>query len=109
MIYTEKAYTAAGHALARASTEQAAKARARIIEMMVNTEAPADRARARELVADGEEEPPGPGGTPFFLTGCEADPCPPFAQTKTENRIHVPTRKQPAYTGLHPEHSRDHA
>jgi hypothetical protein len=76
VIYTEKAYTAAGHALARASTEQAAKARARIIEMMVNTEAPADRARARELVANGEEEPPGRVHAPFFLTGCEADPCP---------------------------------
>jgi hypothetical protein len=58
MIYTEKSYIAAGQALARASTEQAAKARARIIRLMIDAEQPADRARARELVAEGEAEPP---------------------------------------------------
>ena len=70
MIYPEKAYTAAGQALARATTEQAAKARARIIDLMTSTEQPADRARARELAADGEEEPPGrvpDWGTPLFF------------------------------------------
>lgn len=59
MIYTEKAYISAGQALARATTEQAAKARARIIDLMVNAEQPADQAHARELAARGEEEPPG--------------------------------------------------
>jgi hypothetical protein len=58
MIYTEKSYIAAGQALARASTEQATKARARIIRLMIDAEQPADRARARELVAEGEAEPP---------------------------------------------------
>ena len=58
MIYPEKAYTAAGQALARAATEQATKTRARIIRLMIETEQPADQARARELVADGEEECP---------------------------------------------------
>lgn len=73
MIYPEKAYIAAGQALARATTEQAARARARILELMTNTEQPADQARARELAADGEEEPPdwawtgpGLGPAPFF-------------------------------------------
>jgi hypothetical protein len=68
MIYTEKAYTAAGQALARAATEQATKARARIIRLMIEAEQPADQARARELVADGEEEPPDwrRARTPFF-------------------------------------------
>jgi hypothetical protein len=70
MIYPEKAYTAAGQALARATTEQAAKARARIIDLMTSAEQPADRARARELAADGEEEPPAVApdwGTPLFF------------------------------------------
>ena len=58
MIYTEKSYIAAGQALAGASTEQAAKARARIIRLMIDAEQPDDRARARELVAEGEAEPP---------------------------------------------------
>jgi hypothetical protein len=91
MIYPEKAYTAAGQALARATTEQAAKARARIIELMTYTEQPADRARARELATEGEEEPPGLGARlgppPFFLSGCEADPSPPFSQTKIQNQM----------------------
>lgn len=71
MIYPEKAYIAAGQALARATTEQATKARARILELMTSTEQPDDRARARELAADGKEEPPawtdpGLGPPPFF-------------------------------------------
>jgi hypothetical protein len=75
MTYTEKAYIAAGQALARATTEQAAKARARILDLMVNAEQPADQARARQLAANGEEEPPDRVGPHlFFLTGCEADP-----------------------------------
>lgn len=67
MIYPEKAYIAAGQALARATTEQAAKARARIIDAMVNAETPADQTRARQLAADGEEEPPGLGLGPIFF------------------------------------------
>ena len=66
MIYPEKAYIAAGQALARATTEQATKTRARIIDQMVKTEQPADQARARKLAADGEEEPPDWGPPPFF-------------------------------------------
>jgi hypothetical protein len=68
MIYPEKAYRAAGQALARATTERAAKARARIIDLMTSAEQPADQARARELAADGEEEPPGlvPDAPRFF-------------------------------------------
>lgn len=68
MIYPEKAYIAAGQALARATTEQATQTRARIIDQMVNTEQPADQARARKLAADGEEEPPPDWGPPplFF-------------------------------------------
>ena len=70
MIYPEKAYTAAGQALARATTEQAAQARARIIDLMTSAEQPAARARARELAAEGEEEPPARvpdwGPPPFF-------------------------------------------
>jgi len=67
MTYTEKAYIAAGQALARAATEQAAKARARIIDLMVNAEQPADQARARQLAADGEEEPPDWARPPSFF------------------------------------------
>ena len=91
MIYPDKAYRAAGQALARATTEQAAKARARIIDLMTSAEQPADQARARELATSGEEEPPGLGpdaGTPpFFLTGCEADPSPQFSKTKIQNQM----------------------
>jgi hypothetical protein len=80
VIYPEKAYIAAGQALAQATTEQAAKARARIIDLMTSTEQPADQARARELAASGEEEPP--GLTPLFLTGCETDPSRAFSQNQ---------------------------
>ena len=111
MIYPEKAYIAAGQALAAAATEQAAKTRARIIDLMTSTEQPADQARARELAASGEEEPPGLGAAPFFLTGCEADPSWPFFQNQTNLRKNqnVPPAKQPTYTGLRFQHSRDHA
>jgi hypothetical protein len=87
MTYTEKAYIAAGQALARATTEQAAKARARIIDLMVNAEQPADRARARQLAANGEEEPPAwARPTSFFLTGCEADPSWQFFQNQPNQK-----------------------
>ena len=52
MTYTEKAYISAGQALARATTEQAAKARARIIALMIEAEEPADRDHARQLAAE---------------------------------------------------------
>ena len=87
MTYTEKAYIAAGQALARAATEQAAKARARIIDLMVSTEQPADQARARQLAADGEEEPPARARpASFFLTGCEADPSWQFFQNQPNTK-----------------------
>jgi hypothetical protein len=84
MIYTEKAYTAAGQALARAATERAAKTRARIIDLMINTEQPADQARARELVAGGEEEPPDWAHTPFFLQAARLIRANGFTQPKNK-------------------------
>ena len=109
MIYPEKAYIAAGQALARATTEQATKARARIIELMTSTEQPADQARARELAASGEEERP--AWALIFFTGCEADPSWPFFQNPTNQpkNQNVPPAKQPTHTGLRFQHSRDHA
>lgn len=107
MIYPEKAYIAAGQALARATTEQATRTRARIIDLMTSTEQPADQARARELAASGEEEPP----ALIFFTGCEADPSWPFFQNQTNlhKNQNVPPAKQPTHTGLRFQHSRDHA
>ena len=89
MTYTEKAYIAAGQALARATTEQAAKARARIIGLMVSAEQPADQARARQLVTEGEEEPPGlvpDAPALIFLSGCETDPSWPFSQNQPNQK-----------------------
>jgi hypothetical protein len=85
MTYTEKAYISAGQALARATTERAAKARARIIDLMINTEQPADQARARQLVTEGEEEPPGLPAL-FFLSGCETDPSRQFFQNQPNQK-----------------------
>lgn len=67
MIYPEKAYISAGQALARAATQKAAATRARIIALMIDAEAPADRDRAKKLAADGEEEPPRSWGQPPFF------------------------------------------
>jgi len=67
VIYPEKAYIAAGQALARATTEQATRARARIIDLMTSTEQPADQAHARQLASDGEEEPPDWARPPSFF------------------------------------------
>lgn len=58
MIYPEKAYIAAGRALAKATTQQATKTRARIIALMIQAEQPADRDRARQLADAGADEPP---------------------------------------------------
>lgn len=69
MIYPEKAYTRAAQKLARATTQQATKTRAKIIDLMIKTEQPNDRPRACELAND---PPPGvfPVGfplSPFFF------------------------------------------
>lgn len=113
MIYPEKAYIAAGQALARAATEQATKARARIIDLMTSTEQPADQPRARELAASGEGEPPGLGAARphFFLQAARLIRAGRFSKTQpthTENQ-NVPPAKQPTHTGLRFQHSRDHA
>ena len=114
MIYTEKAYTAAAQALARATTEQAAKTRARIVRLMIEAEQPANQARARELVANGEEEPPDWGRTstgraPFFLQAARLIHAAVFDQPKTKpENSNVPTSKQPTDAGLRFEHSRHH-
>jgi hypothetical protein len=109
MIYTEKAYIAAAQALARATTEQAAKTRARIIRLMIEAEQPADQARARELVADGEEEPPDWARTPFFLQAARLIRANGFDQPKPKpENSNVPTSKQPTDAGLRFEHSRHH-
>lgn len=86
MIYPEKAYTRAAQKLARATTKQATKTRTKIIDLMIKTEQPNDRPRARELV---DAPPPGVSPRVFphppFFSDCEADPC---NQTETQKCSH---------------------
>lgn len=56
MIYTEADYIRAGHQYERASTADAARARAEIIRNMLKSEHAADQVEARRLIEQGRQE-----------------------------------------------------
>lgn len=56
MHYTEADYIKAGYQFERASTPDAARARAEVIRAMLRTENPTNQTEARRLIEQGRQE-----------------------------------------------------
>ena len=56
MHYTEADYIKAGYQYERASTPDAARARAEVIRAMLRTENPTNQTEARRLIEQGRQE-----------------------------------------------------
>ena len=56
MHYTEADYIKAGYAYERATTPDAARARAEVIRAMLRTEHPTNQTEARRLLEQGRQE-----------------------------------------------------